>query len=109
MKALRLHSYLVKQTSEHRRAVRCQCGNVFTPAGGTGVDKGIGDLLVSHPDWGGCWLMLEIKPDDKAPVRPEQAALRDGGFLWVVWDVNQALNVVARFEIRHGFTPRGTR
>ena len=107
VKALRRFGYLVKETSEHRRPVRCECGNLFTPAGGSGIDRGIGDLLISRRDWGGIWLMLECKADEKAPVRPEQRALRDTGYLWVCWTVQMALDAVAAFEERHSLMGRG--
>lgn len=73
---LRTHGYEVFDTTTKRKRVQCsQCGEWMWPKGGTGVTKGIADLLVTHDNWPPCVLMaLELKGTSTA-LSHEQADL----------------------------------
>lgn len=87
VKTLRTHRYTVKETSQR---INVQ---------GSGIDRGIGDVLVTHISWPpNVWLMIEVKANEKSRVSPEQAELRDCGRLVVCWTVEQALRAVHEFE-----------
>lgn len=73
---LRTHGYEVFDTTTKRKRVQCsQCGEWMWPAGGTGVTKGIADLLITRDNWPPYVLMaLELKGTATA-ISPEQADL----------------------------------
>ncbi len=82
-RVLRLAGYRVSSTEEHRRRVRCpDCGQCFTPHGGTGVTQGNPDLLVTHERWRGMLLPGEVK-GPRTALSPAQRALADQGLLRV--------------------------
>lgn len=95
---LRHMGYVVLSTSERRRGVSCpKCRQWFTPTGGTGADKGVPDLLVTHDRWRGRWLGLEIK-GTTGRLSPEQRALYKRGLIWVVRSWEDALRAVREVE-----------
>lgn len=60
VRALRLAGFHVYETTAYRQK------------GPSGMDKGIPDLLVSHPLIKGYFVGLEVKRDEKAPLTQEQ-------------------------------------
>jgi hypothetical protein len=76
---LRFLGYIVLETNEHRRAVRCaKCGNTWTPGGGSGTSKGIADLIVSHVGYPRyCFVAIEMKGRKTPWSSPAQKWLFD--------------------------------
>ena len=84
---LRALGFEVLSTSEHRRRESCpRCGTRFFPKQGRGCDKGVPDLLITHPDYpAATWLGLEVKGSG-TPLSLEQKDLRDRKRILVVRD-----------------------
>ena len=103
--------YIVKETTHRykkpfckrcgRRDVKCgDCGGDIITDGAYGSSMGIADLLVSCKDWNlkNVWVMVEMKKNEKANVRPDQIELRDMGLSFVCWSADMALEAVRGFE-----------
>lgn len=65
---------------------------------GTGIDKGVPDLILSRAGWG-CWLGLEVK-GPKTALSPEQKKLEEEGILCVCRSWEDAIGFVRDFEGR---------
>lgn len=108
VKALTAYGYRVLVTSRHRKRERCPgCHMSFWSRNGDGCDKGIGDLLVRNDghvkEFPGpwpphLWVMLEVKPDGKAHVRPEQKKLCKAGGMVIVCNSHEALGYLREVE-----------
>lgn len=94
---LRLHGYSVRVTSRRRKRCR-ECGQ--WSAGGDGVDRGVGDLIVRRRTWRpGLAVVVEVKPP--GPVKwssPEQKAAAESGETVVVQSLEEALEALAKVE-----------
>lgn len=69
---------------------------------GTGVDKGIPDLLVAREEWGPVRLPLEIKRVGGTLSREQEELVRKG-MMYVARSWEDALAALRDFETRFGF------
>lgn len=112
--ALRYDGYTVLVTSKHRKRTYCNpeaggCGRWFFPSEGDGCDKGIPDLLVTHPSWpSGVMLGIECKGTD-TPASEDQERLAAQGRIRILraqesydWTVTEARRYVREFEAALG-------
>lgn len=123
---LRWARYVVMQIGQFRWAIRCPhchaeakrdivlcttCKQAFPVKMGYGNDPGAPDDFVTHPDWElltkthriRIWIALELKAEEKSPVRDAQKELIDAGHVEKIWTdellaeavntVNDALNL----------------
>jgi hypothetical protein len=97
VEVLRLLGFHVAETSERRPLVRCprrDCGELFRPHHGTGVTRGIGDLLVRHVDWPlALWLNLEVKSRTGRLTQEQERAVLLGRIV-VVRNAREAVDMV---------------
>lgn len=68
---------------------------------GTGIDKGVPDLLVGRQSWGCLRMALEVK-GPKTPLSPEQQDLYDREMLYVCRSWEDAIASLVQFEAAWG-------
>jgi hypothetical protein len=94
--------YQVLEIGRTRSLVSCQrCGRRTRATGWQGNTVGAPDLFVSHQQWQGRWIGLEVKRP-KGVVRPEQKRLATEGFTTIVRSVLDAVVAVYINEKLHG-------
>jgi hypothetical protein len=75
IRLLELSGYLVMQTTNRPKSVRCSCGEMVPPNRHYGATMGVPDLLVTRETWpAGVFLGIELKLSTGS-VQPEQALL----------------------------------
>lgn len=91
--ALRARGYTVLVTSRRRKKCR-KCGSY--DYSGDGVDKGLGDLLVTAA-WMPAWLWVAMEVKKAGPIKwssPEQKSLYERAKIMVVQSVEDALGTM---------------
>jgi hypothetical protein len=106
---LRLHGLEVLITSRVMHRARCpKCAAWFWPGGNDGATKGLPDLCVRRSKSGRfgevwprrLWVLMEVKPDQFAKVRPEQLELAESGGSIIVYTLADALAAVKEVDER---------
>ncbi len=94
VQAIHLAGFRVLETTAYRQK------------GSSGVDLGIPDLLVYHPDLPGVFFGIEVKRDHKSHVRPEQQALVDLGIYGIATTPEEALHWLQKQVSNHCLADR---
>lgn len=100
--ALRVLGYTVIEIGRARGMVPCQwCKRPTRATGWQGNTVGAPDLMVTHRQWSGDWVAIEVKRPGGA-VRQEQKDFVAIGATTICRSLSEALAVVRAADERHG-------
>lgn len=101
---LQARDYIVLQTGIARSKVKCSvCGQWSYPSGWQGNDPGLPDLLITRPEWGNHWIVVETKTlrglklngEPRAgDIKPEQQRLVDLGVSDIARTLRQVMDII---------------